>query len=74
MKTITDNFEVLWNTHSNDIKMKFTVPVERDKRWWEFWKKSPSKTAKKDIIKLMDSYKENTSIPEDIYIPENKSK
>lgn len=71
MKNITDNFEVLWNTkHKDDIKIKFIVPIKRDKRWWEFWKKSPEKI----MIELMDKYKEDVSVPDDIYIPENKSK
>lgn len=58
MKTITDNFEVLWNTkHKDDIKIKFIVPIKRDKRWWEFWKKSPEKIIMiLIIIKIMMAF------------------
>lgn len=33
MKNTIDNFEVLWNTkHKHDIKVKFIIPISRDKK------------------------------------------
>lgn len=34
---------------------KFTIPIPRRKRWWEFWKKDDRKKA---LAELMMRYKE----------------
>lgn len=36
------------------MRMRFTIPVGRRKRWWEFWKKD---VGKKALAELMIRYK-----------------
>jgi len=65
MKKLSDKFEVVWNTkHRNDIVMRFKIPVDKSKKWWQFWKKE---SQGKTIIELAD--KTDEEIIKEVWVP-----
>lgn len=49
---------------------KFTIPIVETKKWWQFWKKSENKKAKKAIKELMAEFKKDIDFScTDVKIP-----
>lgn len=53
---------------SNDGKgpsMKFVIPIsslEKNKKWWQFWKKGSRKTGEESLQELMSNYEKDIKI------------
>lgn len=45
--------------------IKFIIPIEKfNNKWWQIWKKSPTRQAKESLANLMSIYKEDIKMPE----------
>ena len=71
MENLKEKFEVVWNTqHKDEIKIKFIVPIGKQKRWWQFWKQDEKR---KTIIEIMDRFKEEVNFDENYEAPNWKT-
>lgn len=41
-----------WNTTGTGYKRKFIIPLEKRKKWWEFWKKDEKEKAIENLLNL----------------------
>jgi hypothetical protein len=54
--------DINWNiVGDNKVHMKFTIPINPRKKWWEFWKKDEPKQAVKEKL-------ENNTILSSIFV------
>ena len=55
--------EIDWSKTGQQPKKKFIVPVGNlKKKWWQFWKKDPRKSAEESIRRIMRRYNEEIII------------
>ena len=40
------------------VIVKYYIPIKRERKWWQFWKKSPLKESEDFICELVENYKE----------------
>ena len=56
------NNNVDYGLLKDDRRIVFKIPIgKRNKKWWQFWKKSDAEVAKKEISKLMEDYNQKVS-------------
>ena len=74
--------EIDWNIMGrSNVKKTFIIKLPKDKRWWEFWKKSRAQMAEESLKNIASRYKEEIIFPENpeagaglLKIPESFSK